>query len=36
MPIELVMIGGVLVVVTGALIFFLINRQKPIEPPHFR
>jgi hypothetical protein len=36
MPVELVWLGGVLVVVFGVLIFVLIRRQKPPEPPHFR
>jgi len=36
MPTELVLIGGVLVVAAGGLIFWLINRRKPTEPPHFR
>jgi hypothetical protein len=36
MPMELVWLGGVLVVVFGVLIFVLIRRQKPPEPPHFR
>jgi len=35
MPHGLVQIGAVLVVVVGVLIFFLIRRQKPKEPPHF-
>ncbi len=34
MPIDLILFGGVLVVVAGALIFFFIQRQKPTEPPH--
>ncbi len=33
-PTDLVLIGGVLVVVAGVLIFFLIRRQNPPEPPH--
>ena len=36
MPVELVLIGGILVVVAGAVIFILIRRQKATEPPHFR
>ena len=36
MPTDLVLIGAILVVVAGGLIFWLINRQKPTEPPHFR
>jgi hypothetical protein len=36
MPTELVFIGGILVVVAGALTFLVINRHKPAEPPHFR
>jgi len=36
MPIELVWLGGILVVVVGVLAFFLIRRQKPAEPPHLR
>jgi hypothetical protein len=36
MPVELVWLGGVLVVAVGVLIFVLIRRQKPPEPPHFR
>ena len=36
MPIELVWIGGVLVVAAGILMFAVINRHKSAEPPHFR
>jgi hypothetical protein len=36
MPTELVLIGGVLVVVAGVVIFALIRRQKRPEPPHFK
>jgi hypothetical protein len=36
MPTELVFLGGVLVIAAGAVTFFFINRQKPVEPPHFR
>jgi preprotein translocase subunit SecG len=36
MPTDLVWLGGILVVVAGVLIFILIQRQKPTEPPHFR
>jgi hypothetical protein len=35
MPTGLVLIGGILVVVAGILIFLLIRRLKPPEPPHF-
>jgi hypothetical protein len=35
MPTELVWVGGVLVAVGGALVFALIRRVKPVEPPHF-
>lgn len=35
MPTDLVLIGGVLVVVAGGLMFVLINRRKPADPPHF-
>jgi hypothetical protein len=36
MPTELVWLGGVLVMAVGGLIFVLIHRQKPAEPPHLR
>jgi hypothetical protein len=36
MPIGLVWLGGVLVVVVGVLVFLLIRRQKPLEPPHLQ
>jgi len=36
MPTELVWLGGVLVVAAGVVIFALIRRQKPAEPPHLR
>jgi hypothetical protein len=36
MPTELVWVGGVLVAAGGALVFALIRRTKPLEPPHFR
>jgi hypothetical protein len=36
MPTELVVIGGILVAIGGGFMFWLINRQKPTEPPHFR
>jgi hypothetical protein len=36
MPVELVWVGGILVVVVGVLVFLLIQRQKPSEPPHLR
>ena len=36
MPTELVFVGGILVVAAGGLIFWFINHQKPVEPPHFR
>jgi hypothetical protein len=35
MPHGLVFIGGILAVIAGILIFFLLRRQKPPEPPHF-
>jgi hypothetical protein len=36
MPIELVWLGGVLVVAAGGLIFLFIQRRKPAELPTFR
>ena len=36
MPTELVWVGGVLVSIGGVLVFALIRRLKPVEPPHFR
>jgi hypothetical protein len=36
MPVESVAFGGFLVVAGGVLIFVLIRRQKPAEPPHLR
>ncbi len=36
MPTDLVLIGGVFVVVAGTLVYALIRRQKPAEPVHFR
>jgi hypothetical protein len=36
MPTELVFLGGILAVAAGLLIFVLIHRQHPAEPPHFR
>jgi hypothetical protein len=36
MPTELVVIGGVLVVIAGVAIFAMIRNQKPPEPPHFK
>ena len=36
MPTELVFLGGVLVVVVGVAMFFLIRRYKSEEPPHLR
>jgi hypothetical protein len=36
MPVELLWLGGGLVVVCGILIFGLIRRQKAADPPHFR
>jgi hypothetical protein len=36
MPTELVLIGGILVVVAGGLVFVLLRRHKEAEPPHFR
>ena len=34
MPTELVWFGGILVIAAGVLIFVLIRRQKPSDPPH--
>lgn len=34
MPIDLVWLGGALVAAAGVLVFLLIRRQKPTEPPH--
>jgi hypothetical protein len=36
MPTELVVIGAILSIAAGLLIFVLIHRQRPAEPPHFR
>jgi hypothetical protein len=36
MPTELVLIGSILTVAAGCLIFVLIRRHKPAEPLHFR
>jgi hypothetical protein len=36
MPTELVLIGGILVVAAGGLVFFLLHRHKTAELPHFR
>lgn len=36
MPTELVLIGGVLVVAVGGLIFLILRGQKAADPPHIR
>jgi preprotein translocase subunit SecG len=36
MPTELVFVGAILVAAAGVLIFVLIQRQQPAEPPHIR
>jgi len=36
MPIGLVWVGGILVALVGVLVFLLIQRQKPSDPPHLR
>jgi hypothetical protein len=36
MPTGLILIGGILVVAAGGLVFVLLRRQKAAEPPHFR
>ncbi len=36
MPTEYLLLGAVLVIIFGVLIFILIGRHKPTEPPHFR
>jgi LPXTG-motif cell wall-anchored protein len=36
MPTELIVIGGILVVAAGGLIFVFLRRQKAAEPLHFR
>jgi hypothetical protein len=36
MPTELVFVGGILVIAAGLLIFALIHRHQPAEPPHLR
>jgi hypothetical protein len=36
MPTGLVLIGGILVVAAGILVFVLLRRQKAPELPHFR
>jgi hypothetical protein len=35
MPTDLFLIGAVLAVVAGGLMFVLINRSKPADPPRF-
>jgi uncharacterized protein YneF (UPF0154 family) len=36
MPVELVWLGGILVVVAGVLVGILISRRTPDEPTHLR
>lgn len=36
MPVELVWLGGILVVVAGILVGVLISRSKPAEPTHLK
>ena len=36
MPVELVWLGGILVVVAGVVMGILISRSKPGEPTHLR
>jgi hypothetical protein len=36
MPTELLLIGGILVVAAGGLVFMFLRRHKAVEPPHFR
>jgi len=36
MPTELVLIGGILVVAAGGLVFVILRRHKTAELPHFR
>jgi len=36
MPVELVWLGGILVVVAGIVVGVLISRSKPAEPTHLK
>lgn len=36
MPVELVWLGGILVVLAGVLVGVLISRRAPSEPMHLR
>ena len=36
MPTELVLLGSIVTLAVGALIFVVIHRHKAPEPPHFR
>jgi len=36
MPTGLVLIGSILAIAAGGLVFVLLRRQKTAEPPHFR
>ena len=36
MPTGLILLGSIVTVVAGGLVFVVIRRYKPTEPPHFR
>jgi hypothetical protein len=36
MPTGLILLGSIITVAVGGLIFLVIRRYKPAEPPHFR
>jgi hypothetical protein len=36
MPTELVLLGSIITLAVGVLIFVVIHRHKTAEPPHFR
>jgi hypothetical protein len=36
MPTDLVLLGGIITVAAGCLIFVVIRRQRPTETLHFR
>jgi hypothetical protein len=35
MPQDLILVGAVLVVVVGLVMYLLMRRDEPAEPPHF-
>jgi hypothetical protein len=36
MPTGLILLGSIVTVAAGGLVFVVIRRHKPAEPPHFR